>query len=130
MSLLCYKNASNLLCSLNFKMSDSEMEMDDFDLNEEEQQPIIPPRRVRQSVIQFVEAAARIPPTYTKEEALRRYAQEKIKREKLLKQRRDAENRIKHFINKMKRIEEELNRSDEELAILEPIVLADMLNPN
>ena len=117
MSLLCYKNASNLLCSLNFKMSDSEMEMDDFDLNEEEQQPIIPPRRARQSVIQFVEA-------------LRRYAQEKIKIEKLLKQRRDAENRIKHFINKMKRIEEELNQSDIELAILEPIVLTEILNPN
>lgn len=73
------------------------MEIDDFDLNIENNNTA---SKVRQSVIQFVEVAVRIPPTYSIDEALRRYAQEKIKREKLLKQRRDAESRIKHFINK------------------------------
>lgn len=56
------------------------MEMDDFDFNEEEQQQInLQPRRARESAIHFVESAVRSPVTYNKEEALRRYAQEKLK---------------------------------------------------
>lgn len=81
-----YKKASNLLYSVDLKMSDTEMEKDDFDVNKEEQQEInIPPRKARQSVIQFVESAVRRPPTYSKEEASRPFAQEKINREKVIK---------------------------------------------
>lgn len=112
-----------------------DVEMPDFDFDETESEnegPVIqvPPRRPRQTLIPFLNLVAQTPSSNTKQETLSQYTKEKIKREKLLKQRRNAQERIKHFINKLKKIEEELNKSDTELAKLEPIVLADLLNPN
>ena len=111
-----------------------EDEMFDFDdeIESENEGPVIqvPPRRPRESLIPFLNLVAQTPPSNSKQEALSQYVKEKIKRRKLLKQRRNAQERIKHFVNKLNKIEEELNKSDTELAKVEPIVLADLLNPN
>lgn len=113
-------------------MDEDEMFDYDDEIESENEGSVIqvPPRRPRESLIPFLNLVAQTPPSNSKQEALSQYAKEKIKRGKLLKQRRNAQERIKHFVNKLKKIEEELNKSDTELAKVEPIVLADLLNPN
>lgn len=100
------------------------------DLNDEQWQSLLPPPRPRETRNHFVESVLRSPPSFSSEEALSQYTKATKKRNLLLKQRPMAQKRVKHFINKINKIEEELNRSDTELAELEPVVLADILNPN
>lgn len=116
-------------------MADVEIN-DDFEfdaaenLNDEQWRLRLPPPRPRKTLNHFVESVLRSPPSVSSEEALSRYTKTKKKRNLLLKQGRVAQKHVKHFINKINKIEEELNRSDTELAELEPVVLVDILNPN
>lgn len=96
----------------------NDLHFDALENFDDERQRRLPPRRSRprETVIHFVQSVLESLSSYNTEEALKRYSQAMIARNILLK--------------KIKRTEEELNQFDRELAELEPIVLASLLNPS